>query len=136
MRDELRVYKISDSHWTGISCSCCNGERARRKGKGKKMDAETLADINKLDAVVRQLGIGESFEEPADAVAKLQDRYSAACLMRDALKTENESLRGKIADVHSLMCEASAMLAGITAGARVDVDGAFNNIQLAIRRAA
>lgn len=36
------------------------------------MDAELLADINKLDAVVRQLGIGASFEEPAEAVAKLQ----------------------------------------------------------------
>jgi hypothetical protein len=104
VRDELRVYTISDRHWTGISCSCCNGERA--KLKDKKMDAETLADINKLDAVA------------------------------NALKTENESLREKIADVHSLMCEASAMLAGITAGGRVDIDGAFKNIQLAIRRAA
>lgn len=31
MREPLRTYTISDSHWTGISCSCCNGTRAKRK---------------------------------------------------------------------------------------------------------
>lgn len=33
--DEPRVYTISGGHWTGISCSCCNGVRAKRKPRQK-----------------------------------------------------------------------------------------------------
>lgn len=46
--DDLRVYMISDSHYTGISCSCCNCARAMRKrtpkAKEKAEDNTNLAD--------------------------------------------------------------------------------------------
>lgn len=49
------------------------------------MDAKTLADINKLDAVV---GIGESFEEPARAMSIASGYENASRREQDAYDRE------------------------------------------------
>jgi hypothetical protein len=33
MASDFRIYTISDSRYSGISCSCCNGQRAKQKGR-------------------------------------------------------------------------------------------------------
>lgn len=110
------------NHQRGCNCPSCIDLREA-----------TAADINKLDAVVHQLGIEDSFKEPAEEIAKLQERYHAACLMRDSLEAENRKLREKAANVHVLICSASARLAGMTADGKVDVNGAASDLALAVR---
>lgn len=73
----------------------------------------------------------------ADAILKrwtLQSGVDRA-VWEQAYQTDTRNLREKLADVHRLLCSASAKLAGLTAGDLVDADGAFSDIQLALRRA-
>lgn len=67
-----------------------------------------------------------------DAVGEL---WSAATVRENAYRIENDNLRAKLADVHSLICDASRLLAGMTQYGNVDASKAFNQIELAIRRA-
>lgn len=62
--------------------------------------------------------------------------WSASTVRENAYRIESENLRAKLADVHSLMCEALRLLAGMTESGNVDVDEAFNQLALALRRAA
>jgi len=47
MSSDQRVYTVSDSHWTGISCSCCNGTRAKRGKKHHAKMPQSAADVIK-----------------------------------------------------------------------------------------
>ena len=71
MRDELRVYTISDSHWTGISCSCCNGGRAKR---GKTAMAAMIGNEERHDGAMTVSSLRRQImDEVAEALSNAHE---------------------------------------------------------------
>lgn len=81
----------------------------------KDVEAAVLADLNKLDAVVHELGIEDSFDEPVDCVRVLKARAEAGEARCARLVDALEKAQAAMWDAHYGN--------GISAGYARNVDG-------------
>lgn len=74
---------------------------------------DTLADLRKLDAVVHALGIEDTFDDPAEAIAKLQAENQR---FRDAMRQAADIIDRNLHHQREKVQDASVLLKAAMSG--------------------